>query len=95
MKPSTHRIVRLTLLCALGSFAATPARAAPALPDFKAVDANGDGMISVEEFQAQGGQDAAFLEGDTNKDQRLSQDEFARAALSNDRMQAGGPKKGD
>lgn len=94
MKPFTHRILNLALLCALGAWAATPAQAASVLADFKAVDASGDGMISVEEFQAQGGHEAAFQEGDTNKDHQLSRDEFARAAVSNDRMQAGDAKKG-
>lgn len=95
MKPVSHHIRNLILLCALGAFAAPAALARSPLADFKTTDANGDGRISLEEFQAGGGSEAAFAEGDANQDKVLSRDEFARAALSNDRMQAGGAKKGE
>lgn len=94
MKPLVHRVLNLTLLCALGAFVSPPALAASPMPEFKTVDSNGDGVVSQEEFQAQGGFEQSFAEGDTNQDKVLSRDEFARAALSNDRLQAGATKKG-
>lgn len=94
MKPVSHYIRNLTLLYVLGAFAAPAALASSPMADFKTTDANGDGRIGLEEFQASGGSEAAFVEGDANRDKVLSRDEFARAALSNDRMPAGGAKKG-
>ncbi len=95
MKPVSHHIRKLALLCALAVLAAPAALAGSPMPDFKTTDANGDDRISPEEFQGAGGSDAAFAAGDTNGDKVLSRDEFARAALGNDRMQAGGAKKGE
>lgn len=86
MQSLNHHIRTLTLLAA---FAAAPALAAPVMPNFKAADSNGDGMVSPEEFQAQGGQEQAFREGDANHDQRLSSDEYAKAIAYNDRLKAG------
>lgn len=95
MKPVSHHIRNLALLYALGAFAAPAALAGSPMADFKATDVNGDGRISLEEFQAAGGAEAAFAEGDANGDKVLSREEFIRAALGSDRMQAGGPKKGE
>lgn len=95
MKTVSHHIRNLAVLCALAAFAAPAALAGSSMPDFKATDANGDGRISLEEFQAAGGTEAAFVEGDANGDKVLSREEFTRAALGNDRMQAGGAKKGE
>ncbi len=95
MKPVSHHIRKLALLYALGAFAGPAALAGSPLADFKTTDANGDGRIGPQEFQAGGGSEAAFVAGDTNRDKVLSRDEFARAALSNDRMQAGGAQKGE
>lgn len=94
MKPLVHRVLNLALLCALGAFVSPPAVAASPIPDFKATDGNRDGVVNLEEFQAQGGLEQSFAEGDTNQDKVLSRDEFARAAVSNDRLQAGATKKG-
>jgi N-acetylneuraminic acid mutarotase len=69
----------VTLLCA---FAAVQAWAAPEKPDFKAYDNNSDGMISLEEFVALGGQGQAFLEGDLNSDDHLSSDELINVTAS-------------
>lgn len=87
MKSINHRFITLTLAGALGIGVAGQALAAT--PDFKAYDSNGDGKISLEEYQAQGGQAQAFHEGDTNRDNSLSQDEFAKALAINDRTKAG------
>jgi ABC-type sugar transport system substrate-binding protein len=64
------------LACA---FAAAQAIAASPTPGFKTYDANGDGMITLEEFVALGGKEQAFLDGDVNQDNSLSSDEFAKA----------------
>ena len=87
MKSINHRLIALTLAGVLGIGMAGQALAATA--DFKAYDSNGDGKISLEEYQAQGGQVQAFHEGDTNRDNSLSQDEFAKALAINDRTKAG------
>jgi hyperosmotically inducible protein len=89
-----HRVLNLTLVGALGAFAISPAiaapdPAAPAMPGFKATDGNGDGMVSLEEFQTQGGHEQAFHEGDADRDRRLGSDEYVKANAVNDRIRAG------
>lgn len=68
-----------TLLCA---FAAAQAWAASAKPEFKAYDQNSDGMVSLEEFVAQGGEGKTFLAEDANGDNHLSSDEWVKATRS-------------
>lgn len=87
MKSINPRFMTLTLAAMLSVGVAGPALAATA--DFKAYDSNGDGKISLEEYQAQGGQVQAFHEGDANRDNSLSQDEFVKALAINDRAKAG------
>ena len=87
MKSINHRFMTLALAWMLSVGVAGRALAATA--DFKAYDSNGDGKISLEEYQAQGGQVQAFHEGDTNQDNSLSQEEFAKALAINDRTKAG------
>jgi hypothetical protein len=70
-----RRLTRVGLICA---FAAAPALAASPTPNFKAIDSNGDGVISLDEFVAMGGQAAMFRAADTNGDNRLDPDEFAK-----------------
>jgi len=66
-----------TLLCA---FAAAQAWAGSVnKPDFKAYDQNSDGMVSLEEFVAQGGEGKTFLTQDVNGDNHLSSDEWVKA----------------
>jgi len=89
MKSFEHRILNLTLTGAVTAFMATSALAAPVMPDFKAADSNGDGMVSPEEFAAKGGHEKAFREADANRDNRLSNDEYVAAVANNDRMKAG------
>lgn len=89
MKSIKPRILNLTLACALNALAATPALAGPAMPGFKTVDGNGDGMVSLEEFQAQGGHEQAFREGDANRDTHLDSSEYVMAVANNDRLKAG------
>lgn len=89
MKPIDTRILTLTLAGTLGAFAATPALAAPVvMPNFQATDSNGDNMVSLQEFQAKGGYEQAFHEGDANRDRRLSSDEYTKAVANNDRVKA-------
>jgi len=87
MKSINHRFITLTLAGVLGVGVAGQALAAAA--SFKAYDSNGDGKISLEEYQAQGGQAQAFHEGDANRDNSLNQDEFVKALAINDRIKAG------
>jgi len=87
MKSINHRFITLTLAGVLGVGVAGQALAATA--SFKAYDSNGDGKISLEEYQAQGGQAQAFHEGDANRDNSLNQDEFVKALAINDRIKAG------
>lgn len=84
MKYLKHSILALTLAGALGT-----ATAAPVMPAFKDTDRNNDGMVSHEEFMAQGGHAQAFQEGDANADKQLNSDEYARAVANNDRLKAG------
>jgi hyperosmotically inducible protein len=88
MKSINPRVLTLTLA---GLLSAAPASvlAAPVMPGFKTADSNGDGMISLEEFQAQGGQEQAFREGDADRDNRLNSDEYVKASANNDRIKAG------
>jgi hyperosmotically inducible protein len=88
MKSIEHRILNLTLACALSALAAAPALAGAAMPGFTSADGNGDGMISPEEFRAQGGHEQAFREGDANRDTRLDSGEYAMAVANNDRLKA-------
>lgn len=89
MKSINHRFLNVTLAGMLGTFTVASAMAAPAMPTFKAADSNGDGMISMVEFAAQGGHAEAFREGDTNEDSRLTSDEYAKAVANHDRIKAG------
>lgn len=84
-----HSILNLTLAGALGVFVATSLLAAPVLSSFKSADGNGDGMVSLEEFVEQGGQEQAFREGDANRDSRLNSEEYTKARANNDRIKAG------
>jgi hyperosmotically inducible protein len=86
MKSIKHRILNLGLA---GVFSAASSFAAPLLPGFKVTDRNGDSMVSLEEFVAQGGHPQAFREGDGNADGRLNSDEYIKANANNDRIQAG------
>ena len=47
-------------------------------PDFATLDANGDGVVTLEELQARG--EARFAEMDTNGDGALSAEELTAAA---------------
>lgn len=83
----------LALGAALSALAASPALAAPAAkaapPGFKDYDSNADGLVDKREFRALGGHEQAFLEGDVNRDNRLSSGEFVKASANNDRGTAG------
>lgn len=89
MKSFEHRFLKLSLAGVLAAFAATMVLASPVMPGFKSTDSNGDGMVSLEEFVAQGGHEQAFREGDANRDSRLGIDEYTKASANNDRVKAG------
>lgn len=84
-----HRMLSLALAGALGAFSASALANAPVMPDFKTVDSNADGKVTLEEFAAKGGQPQAFREGDANRDSHLSSDEYVKAVAHNDRIKAG------
>ena len=87
MKTINPRILNLALAGTL-SVLAVPALAAPAMPSFKGADSNGDGMISLQEFQAQGGFEQAFHAGDVNRDTLLDSTEYVKASANSDRIKA-------
>lgn len=89
MKSFEHRFVRLALAGVLGAWTATSALAAPVIPDFKSADSNNDGLVSLEEFVVQNGQEPAFRAADVNRDSQLSNDEYLKAAAYSDRSKAG------
>lgn len=90
MKATDTRFSTLSLSGLIGALGASAAIAAsPAAPDFKALDQNGDGKLSLQEFVAQGAQERAFRAGDTNRDNALSRDEFVKARANDDRIKAG------
>lgn len=84
MKHLKHSILALTLAAALGT-----ATAAPLMPAFKDADRNADGVVSLQEFMAQGGHEQAFQDGDANGDKQLGSDEYTKAVANNDRIKAG------
>ncbi len=88
MKTLNHRILNLALAGTLSAYTAS-ILAAPVMPDFKQADGNGDGMVSLQEFEAQGGFEQAFFEGDANRDKRLNSSEYVKAVSNHDRIKAG------
>lgn len=88
MKHFNRSVLKLALAGVL-SAASASALAAPVMPGFKSADSNGDGVISLAEFVAQGGVEQAFREGDANRDSRLSSNEYIKASANNDRIKAG------
>lgn len=88
MKHFNRSVLKLALAGVL-SAASASALAAPVMPGFKSADSNGDGVISLAEFVAQGGDEQAFREGDANRDSRLSSNEYIKASANNDRIKAG------
>ena len=88
MKSFEHRILNVTLAGAVAALTATLVLAAPVMPDFKAADSNGDGMVSPGEFVGKGGHEQAFHEADANRNGSLSNDEYITAVANNDRVKA-------
>jgi Ca2+-binding EF-hand superfamily protein len=78
MNTNDNRIRRLAMIGLISAFAAAPALAASSAPNFKTFDSNGDGVISLDEFVALGGQTPTFRAADVNGDNRLDPDEFAK-----------------
>ncbi len=83
---SLHAHLLTLALAGVLSAASASALAVPATPGFKTYDSNGDGKISLEEFQAQGGPVKAFHDADINRDLLLDTDELANASVRNERV---------
>lgn len=88
MNPIKQNILTLALAGTLSALSAS-ALAAPVMPDFRGADSNGDGLVSLQEFMAQGGYEQAFHEGDDNGDKLLGSNEYTKAVANNDRIKAG------
>jgi hyperosmotically inducible protein len=78
----------LAAACALPARAEGPQPPPYDSPLFRKLDADRDGFVSRAEAKRIKGFDAAFVEGDENRDGRLSRDEFVRAESMYDRGQA-------
>lgn len=80
MKFIHYRLTTLTLASVLGAAVSVSASAlaASTAADFKTYDSNGDGKISQQEYQAQGGSEGTFRMIDANGDGGLSHDEFVK-----------------
>lgn len=89
MKTHMPFLLNLTRVAILLAASLGYATAGYVAPTFNAYDSNSDGVISLEEFQAQGGLIKAFHDGDANHDLRLSKDELAKASASNDWIMSG------
>lgn len=73
---SIHRLMTLALAGTLGAAASTAVEAAAPTADFKKYDRNGDGKISLKEYEAHGGTVEMFRKLDANGDNVLSPTEF-------------------
>ncbi|MHB1092784.1 EF-hand domain-containing protein [Thiobacillus sp.] len=82
MKSINHHIWILGLAGALGAATSISALAASASTEFKSYDSNGDGHISLQEYQAKGGGEQTFHMIDANGDHIVSHDEFAKKGSS-------------
>ncbi|MHB0972810.1 MAG: EF-hand domain-containing protein [Thiobacillus sp.] len=78
MQSINHRFRTLALAGVLGVITSAPVLAASTAPDFKKYDVNGDGKISLQEYQARGGAEEAFRMIDANGDNIVSHDEFVK-----------------
>ncbi|MDA8129582.1 MAG: EF-hand domain-containing protein [Betaproteobacteria bacterium] len=73
---SIHRLMTLAVAGMLGVAASAAVEAAAPAADFKKYDRNGDGKISLKEYEAQGGTVEMFRHLDANGDNVLSHTEF-------------------
>lgn len=89
MNPIKRSVLNLALAGVLGSIAAA-AVAGPG-SDFEAYDRNRDAQITLKEFQAQGGEERAFRQGDADRNNKLTRDEFIKFAADSDRAQGSQP----
>ena len=82
MKSINRHLWTLGLAGVLGATTSIPALAASGSSGFKSYDKNGDGQISLQEYQAKGGQEQTFRLIDSNGDHSVSPDEFAKQGTS-------------
>lgn len=86
MKTLNRKLLTLALA---GMLSAGVVGQAQAAASFKTYDSNSDGKVSLQEYEAQGGQAKAFNEGDTNHDEFLDRDELVKAGANADRITTG------
>ncbi len=68
--------MNIKTLCAIALTTVTATAFAVEMPDFKTLDINADGVISLEEAKSVEGLEAAFIGADMDKDGQLSEAEY-------------------
>ncbi|MEH6649918.1 MAG: hypothetical protein V7707_07845 [Motiliproteus sp.] len=69
--------MNIRTLCAITLVSASMVTFAEEKPDFKAVDADADGYISIEEAKAVPGLAEVFMKSDIDQDGKLSEVEYS------------------
>jgi len=82
------RVVVL-LVAAIAGASAAHAESSGQSAEFTTFDSNRDGYVSRDEAQRVRYFDKAFVEADSNRDDRLDPDEFVKAQAVHERVQAG------
>ncbi len=71
--------MNIKTLCAIALIAASMASFASEKPDFKAVDADADGYISMDEAKVVQGLAGIFMKSDVDNDGKLNEAEYTES----------------